>query len=339
MAGNPNRPLPRRTPSTPAAVPWWAASDSDPRSVIVTFHNVLSVPLNRFDRGAAPRLDLLQVAAVVDWLADRFRVVSLASLVDDVARGRPIHGRAALTFDDGYRGVLENALPLLRERGMVASVMVVSSTLESPNDLLHFEQLECAVRDTKAPAWTAPGAPDLPLRTPDERLACLRWLKRTLKSMPEALRLEAHAHALQALGTGPEALRPSTCEPLFAKLDIPQLRQLLQSGWTVGSHTRTHRTLSALDEAQARDEILGSRDALRAALGLDDMPFAYPYGGPQHVGERIRSWMPRSGYTCGLAVRMDEGPPGTDRFGLERVNAEDLLRWHPEMLQPAREPA
>lgn len=305
--------------------------------VIVTFHNVVSDPLDRFDRDAAPRLDLRQVTAIIDWIADRFHVVPLTKFVDDLARGRLAHGQATLTFDDGYRGVWDNALPLLRARGMVASVMVVSSTLEPSPGLLHFEQLECAVRDTKVPSLTLPGAPKLPLGDARERLASLLWLKRTLKSLPESRRCEMQTQVLHELGTSNEALQLFANHPLFAKLDLPQLGQLLQEGWTVGSHTRTHRTLSALDDAQAREEILGSRDAIRAALNLDEMPFAYPYGGPQHIGERIRSWMPRSGYTCGLAVRMDEGPAGMDCFELQRVNAEDLLRWHPEMLQLHRE--
>jgi len=46
----------------------------------------------------------------------------------------------------------------------------------------------------------------------------------------------------------------------------------------VGSHSRTHPTLRGLPPERLRNELVGSRDDLRALLGEDVRTLAYPYG-------------------------------------------------------------
>ena len=61
-----------------------------------------------------------------------YRGVALRALFDDrVAGGEK---RVAITFDDGYAGVLSRALPLLAARGFAATVFVVSAKLGGVND-------------------------------------------------------------------------------------------------------------------------------------------------------------------------------------------------------------
>lgn len=65
-----------------------------------------------------------------EWLAEHREVVSLGDLVphlDD--RMLPPSGRVALTFDDGFQGVHDYALPIMAEYGWPATVFVVSDTL------------------------------------------------------------------------------------------------------------------------------------------------------------------------------------------------------------------
>lgn len=68
------------------------------------------------------------------------RVVDLYE-IDDVAL-EPGEAAVALTFDDGYRDVLENALPVLREHGFPSAVFVVPG----------------AIAGTTSFPWYAPGA-------------------------------------------------------------------------------------------------------------------------------------------------------------------------------------
>lgn len=75
-------------------------------------------------------------ARQLDVLAASARVVPLADVVSGSASGR---GAVAITFDDGYRGVLEVAGPMLAERGMPATIFVPTGHLGERNrwDDLH----------------------------------------------------------------------------------------------------------------------------------------------------------------------------------------------------------
>lgn len=297
---------------------------------IVNFHNVVAGSLDAYDRGIAPRLDVPQLIATIDWLAERFDLIPLDELLAQYGRA-PARERAAvaLTFDDGYLGTLQHAFPILRERGAVASVMVVTQALESPSKLYHFEELEVAFRISTARTLQLPGRSPRPIGTVAERVACLKALKQELKLLPEPERRRDHERILEHLGTSrPEVEEASGAFPALRKLDVDQLKSLVDSGWTVGAHTRTHRTLSRLTDGELRQEIAGSRDDLRACFGPRELPFAYPYGGPQHIGGRAHELVAGSGFSCALTTTPGRNTPATDRYRLGRINVEDLHGEH-----------
>jgi peptidoglycan/xylan/chitin deacetylase (PgdA/CDA1 family) len=71
------------------------------------------------------------------FLARRRRVVPLSDVVDGrVGRGRPA---VALTFDDGYRSVLEEAVPILRRYGFPATCFVPTRWIGEANGWDTFE--------------------------------------------------------------------------------------------------------------------------------------------------------------------------------------------------------
>ena len=63
-----------------------------------------------------------------------------------------------------------------------------------------------------------------------------------------------------------------------ARMSLDQLKELLRCGMTIGSHSRTHPNLLEAPEAQAKEQIAGSKADLEQALGTRIDLFAYPYG-------------------------------------------------------------
>ena len=57
-----------------------------------------------------------------------------------------------------------------------------------------------------------------------------------------------------------------------------QLRGLNPSAVSIGSHTKTHSSITALDKKRARDEIESSRYQLAELSGQDIRTFSFPYG-------------------------------------------------------------
>jgi peptidoglycan/xylan/chitin deacetylase (PgdA/CDA1 family) len=77
---------------------------------------------------------------------------------------------------------------------------------------------------------------------------------------------------------GENAWEPPDGFPRRPLMDWSLLGRLHGEGVDVGSHSRTHESMLALDDARLRDEIHGSSELIRTELGTAPRAFAYPYG-------------------------------------------------------------
>ena len=61
-------------------------------------------------------------------------------------------------------------------------------------------------------------------------------------------------------------------------LSWPDLLELSNAGWEVGSHTMTHAWLTRVDDARLKRELCGSKERCEEALGRPCRTIAYPKG-------------------------------------------------------------
>src|SRR5579884_1948264 len=86
--------------------------------LVLCYHNVVADGRGGTGAAGAVGVHLARAAFYrqMEWLAARYTVVPLLELVERLARGKSLGRVAAVTFDDGYRGVLAHALPVERGR-------------------------------------------------------------------------------------------------------------------------------------------------------------------------------------------------------------------------------
>jgi peptidoglycan/xylan/chitin deacetylase (PgdA/CDA1 family) len=100
------------------------------RVVILKYHEVGSSPL---------ALSPEQFAAQMQYLADRASVVSLRQLLARKSSEPRPPLECAITFDDGYVGVYDHALPILERHGFPATVFLTTEAIQqvhnAPSDL------------------------------------------------------------------------------------------------------------------------------------------------------------------------------------------------------------
>jgi hypothetical protein len=246
-----------------------------PRNVVgLCYHVVSDRPTPHTDH-----LFLGKSAAVFEehlqFLTRHFEILSYS----DFTPARTGHHRrkpgVILTFDDGLRGCIEVAAPLLKKYGAPAVFFITKDFLD--NASLHYchkaslcvaqleafdeARLQKAVSDFRTRFGVDLGG----LRS---RKAVIRWVMN--------------------LGDGCDAEMDAACEILdvdwrrFLREERPYLeraevRAMANDGFTMGAHSVTHRHLGQLDPAVQRTEILESFREIQALTSQPEIPFAFPF--------------------------------------------------------------
>lgn len=114
-------------------------------------------------------------------------------------------------------------------------------------------------------------------------------------------------------------------------MDIAQVREWLDAGHEIGSHTMTHPWLTRIAPEQAREEITASRKRLEDLFGVPVRHFCYPYG---DWSPETRTLVAEAGYASACTTEFGVNDVRTDRFGIKRVMARycslrpgNFLEW------------
>lgn len=227
---------------------------------------------------AAPTLE-----QQLDWVGQRFRFVGLDELARELESGRRSpRPSAAVTFDDGYADVYQHALPLLERKGIPGAVFVVADLVGSRRLHVH-DELHLLLRL----ATERLGARELAalLRRHGVGGAALRRLasgppqRRLVELTEELLRVTPRLDVegwIAALASSFEISRP--IRDTFRLMDWSMVRDAHRRGFTIGSHTRSHRVLPNEHDLRIASELEGSKQILERALGTEVRHLAYPGG-------------------------------------------------------------
>lgn len=107
---------------------------------------------------------------------------------------------------------------------------------------------------------------------------------------------------------------------LLPAMTWAELDELHRAGWTIGGHTATHVRLSDCDPVRLREELESPIRTLHRELGIDRVPMAYPFGGPDDFSEEARQLAEELGYTACLSNYGGENVPPRSPFELRRID-------------------
>ena len=95
----------------------------------------------------------------------------------------------------------------------------------------------------------------------------------------------------------------------------PGVRKLLAAGWELGAHTLTHPDLTKVDAARLREEVTGSRTAIRKMFHVPVNFFCYPAG---RYDAAVIAAVQQAGYLGATTTDYGLARPG-DLYTLARV--------------------
>lgn len=250
-------------------------------AVVLCYHDVCVVRNVAGDQ--ALHLERDDFEGHMEWLASRFTTVSLSEVMQRWRSGRSLRGLAAVTFDDGYIGVLRHALPVL-QRLKVPSTIFVTTNAPDSSHLFWWD-------------WPVPGAnaSDIPLR------------RRLLHELQGDGARIARALDVNAAPINQE-IRAATWAELAA-VEGPLVE--------FGAHSVTHRSLVTLPDDALAYELRDSARVLEERLGLRPRTFAYPYG---LWDPRVASAAASAGYSGAFTLDGGIVGPHSDLMSLPRLN-------------------
>ncbi len=221
--------------------------------------------------------------------------------IDELCRaleGAPLPKNPVMvTFDDGYRSCHDTALPILRAVGMRATFFIPTAYI-SERRLYWWERVAFVLSQARKPSATIsyPQHHEVVRADPQAH----RKLTDIIKDTP-GLDIEKFLDGLcHAFGIEwNREIEARHADDIVMSWD--HLRSLSRAGMDVESHTRRHRVLQTLDDAQLRDELAGSRQDLETQLGRPVRAIAYPVGRRISRLAKIRKAVADAGYRLGLS--------------------------------------
>jgi peptidoglycan/xylan/chitin deacetylase (PgdA/CDA1 family) len=246
-----------------------------------------------------------------------FDVVGLPDLEHVLHRPQGRH--VMITFDDGYLDNYTDAFPVLKRYRAPATFFVTTGFLDVPQ-VPWWDEIAWMVRNSPlaglpANSWTGmPIAFDEPDRT--------RVIGRLL-SLFKRLDGSKTADFLSDLAT---SLQSGRCPRHIAHelwMTWHMLREMRQSGMTIGGHTVNHPILANLTADEQDYEIRECRRRLVQEIGEPIEAFSYPVGGRDSFDEHTRAALLEHGFRWAFTYLGGHvSSPKSDRFALQRSAIE-----------------
>jgi peptidoglycan/xylan/chitin deacetylase (PgdA/CDA1 family) len=224
--------------------------------------------------------------------------------------------RVVVTFDDGYRDNLDNALPIATAKGVPLTVFVTSGMLGDQKGFW-WDRLAALLRGRP------PGTDEISLvidqdvvRIPlggrgDEK--DLDTVRGRLMSLP-VRDIEGALDAVSAQWSV-----PSTAPPDARALTAEEFLELAKSELvTIGAHTVDHVRLRGRSSDEQRQTIETSRKGLERFLDRSVTHFAYPFGGSDDFDDDTVEAVRAAGFETACTTLPGSAALSADPFRLPR---------------------
>lgn len=300
--------------------------------IIITYHNIVRQPPNVLNDVVRKWDKVSAFERHLQILAAHFTVVPLDEIVQAIRAGKTLDRTCAITFDDGYFGAYHYGAPLLERFGFTATFYIITQKVRqagrfAPDD---FDRLEAGLQLTRKMSIDLSdfGFGVVGLADETAKLEFIKKLTKQLKVTPAAIRKNLDASLEQQLEVPVEKIAEYLQQEAYQMMSWEEIADLQRRGFTIGSHTRTHPSLSQIDEAQLEFELCGSYHDLHERLALREMTLAYPFGKADHISAATVAMAQRAGYSCALTSIKEINTPTTDVLQLRRIGFKDLMKMN-----------
>jgi peptidoglycan/xylan/chitin deacetylase (PgdA/CDA1 family) len=267
---------------------------------ILTLHHVRPPRPGRFQPNRLLEITPRFLSRVVKSLRrSQVDIVSLDEMHRRLTEGDFSRRFVCLTFDDGYRDILQWAYPILKEAGAPFAVYVPTSFPDRLGELWWLV-LEAVIARNDRIGLTIDGTHrNFDCRTVEEKRALFEELYWWLRNRPTEKEMRAVVHSLADFYHIDVA---AFCDELC--MSWPELAQLAADPLvTIGAHTVNHPMLAKLSKEAVRSEMDLSRSVIEAALAVRPQHLSYPIGDRASAGTREFAIASELGFKTAVTTR------------------------------------
>lgn len=285
-------------------------------TVILRYHSVTDDPSKCADLinpGLSEQTDIFDLQ--MGYIAKKYTCVSLDDVGIFVKKGKFPKGTIAVTFDDGFYDNFEYALPIFKKYNIPATIYMTTGCLDdrelfwpSRTMYLFSNTTQSVLEDRTFLKRT------IPLESPGQR----NEARLLVNQICECLSGVERARWLDLLEKKLETNHTKNIPAIMIRSS--QVRELLNCGIIVGSHTMTHPNLCKISDEDAWEELKTSKQELEKLTGIEIKHFSYPNPFSQpHCDERVISLVRKAGYETAVTSLWGRCTTSVNAFAIPRI--------------------
>ena len=247
------------------------------RGVILMYHRVMEDKKMNEDSNHGLAVSCSNFEKQLKILKSRFDVCSLSEFINNLEK-KSNKFMVTITFDDGYKDNLFNALPILEKFEIPASIYISTRFLNKEVDMWWYEINDVIQTQSNLFFDYEKKKFNFILKNQKQKLFAYRQLSKlfiNLKINDQIKLLEKITNTQKRKNYSEICLNPEEVK-ILAKHPLI----------TIGSHGHNHLNLKILKDEEIRHEINQSSKILENLLGCRVKHFCYPYGGKKQASAR-----------------------------------------------------
>jgi peptidoglycan/xylan/chitin deacetylase (PgdA/CDA1 family) len=288
------------------------------KGAILCYHRV--VDQNTFDKELSPQKNLLISTNDFDnqihYLSKFFSIISIDDMSNHI-KSKSKEFKVSITFDDGYKDNLDNALPILEQYNIPATIYVTTRFPEGDCRMWWYEIWEIIQSlDVVLFSWKNQKF-NLKLNSYSKKiyaynLLCNLVAKQNYEDQNKIILLIGGVDYKQKNYSG-------LC------LSWDEIKKLSKNRLiTIGSHSHTHSSLSHLDDEKVKSELIQSKKLIEKNINNSVHHLAYPFGTQTDVSEREFQYANDVGHYSAVVTRPNKINDSTDLFSIPRISAGNI---------------
>lgn len=287
---------------------------------MVVYHVTEPHPSSPLIRGEVHNVSPISLQEQLERLQKHFDLTHVDELADRLKRGRRVDGLAAVTFDDGYRSVIEHAAPLLEALEIPSTFFISTKVLNggtSWRDKVRLVENE-GLRDTFLEF----------ARGRDPAFNCLKSARfyRDSKN-PAKISSDLVERMLDEFLTQEGVSIEQISDGAYCTL--ADLKRMPFQYMKLGNHTVNHYVLSSLTRTKQHDEIEGATSCLSGVNAEVSKIFSIPFGAARDFNATTLEILRDLGYVGFVQSSGYQVTDGRERVVPNRYGLVGLNRFMP----------